>query len=119
MEQRNDASTTEDTTSVNHAVIGWGIAAVVFAIVCVTINNSAMVLGASFFMKCLAAIVGALTGWIGALIGDAIRKVAHPDAVYTHGGMLSLIWIKLFWAFGPQIIGLVIGGALGCGLVLR
>ena len=53
------------------------------------------------------------------LIGDAIRKFAHPDAVFTGGGMLSLIWIKVFWKVGPQVIGLFIGVMLGCALVLR
>ena len=40
---------------------------------------------------------------IGTLLGDAIRKFAHPDAVYT-GGILNLIWIKVFWLMGPQVI---------------
>ncbi|QAY94141.1 hypothetical protein CUN63_08575 [Pseudomonas sp. ACM7] len=84
-----------------------------------TYNTSSMALGAGWFAKCLAVLVGAFLGWLGALAGDAIRKFAHPDAVYTSGGMLSLIWIKLFWALGPQVIGLGIGVVFGCAMVLR
>lgn len=112
---------TEDsnTGGISPAIIGWGIAAVVLAIFSVTFNSSAMVLGAGWFAKCLTVLVGALLGWLGALAGDAIRKFAHPDAVFTNGGILSLIWIKLFWAVGPQVLGLCVGVFFGCAMVLR
>jgi hypothetical protein len=103
---------------INGAIIGWGIVALVLAILMCTFNNSAMVLGASFGAKFLAVIVGSVFGWVGALIGDAIRKFAHPDAVLTQGGMFHLIGIKLFWLCGPQLVGLGLGVALGCSLVL-
>jgi len=64
-------------------------------------------------------MVGAVLGWIGAVVGDAIRKFAHPDTVFTSGGLLSLLWIKIFWRVGPQLIGLVGGVMVGCALVLR
>lgn len=100
------------------AVIGWGIVAIALALFMCISNNSAMVLGASFGAKVLAVIVGSALGLLGALLGDAIRKFAHPDAVFTNGGMFQLIGIKLFWLCGPQLIGLGIGVALGCSLVL-
>jgi hypothetical protein len=117
MEHDSNQSSTD--TSTNAVVGGWAIAALVFAIICITFNTSAMVLGAGFFVKFLAVVAGSVLGLIGALLGDAIRKFAHPDAVYTSAGMLSLMWIKLFWMLGPQVIGLIAGGAIGCGLVLR
>lgn len=104
---------------INPTVIGWAVAALVFAIFSVTVNSSAMVLGAGFFAKFMAVLVGSALGLGGALLGNAIRKFAHPDAVFTQGGILSLIWIKVFWAIGPQMIGLVCGVLLGCSLVLR
>ena len=107
------------TSSVSPAMIGWGVAAAVFAIVSVTFNTSSMALGAGWFAKCLAVLVGAFLGWLGALAGDAIRKFAHPDAVFTNGGTLSLIWIKVFWAVGPQVLGLCVGVFFGCAMVLR
>lgn len=105
--------------SVSPAIIGWGFAALVVAIFSVVFNTSAMVLGAGWFAKCMAVLVGAGLGWGGALLGDAIRKFAQPDGVFTNGGMLSLIWIKMFWALGPQVIGLVVGVLFGCAIVLR
>lgn len=104
---------------INPAIIGWAVAALIVAIISVTYNNSAMVLAASFFAKCIAVLVGTALGTLGALLGDAVRKFAHPDAVYTTGGMLSLIWIKVFWAVGPQVIGVICGVMLGASLVLR
>jgi len=100
-------------------LIGWGIAALVLSILSVTFNTSAMVLGAGLLAKCFAVVVGTVLGWIGAVVGDAIRKFAHPDAVFTSGGLLSLLWIKIFWRIGPQLIGLVGGVMVGCALVLR
>ncbi|QDD92087.1 hypothetical protein CCZ28_13725 [Pseudomonas oryzihabitans] len=100
-------------------MIGWGVAALALGILSVTFNTSAMVLGAGLLAKCFAVVVGTVLGWIGAVVGDAIRKFAHPDAVFTSGGLLSLLWIKIFWRVGPQLIGLVCGVMLGCALVLR
>jgi len=113
-------SPSEDSLSpINPGLIGWAIAALVLGILSVTFNTSAMVLGAGFLAKCFAIVVGTVLGWIGAVVGDAIRKFAHPDAVFTSGGLLSLLWIKIFWRIGPQLIGLVGGVMVGCALVLR
>lgn len=116
--EQNDLAGTQNLP-IKPATIGWGVAALALAIFMVVFNNSAMVLGAGFFAKCVAVIVGALLGWGGAMLGDAIRRFAHPDAVFTNGGILQLVWIKIFWALGPQVIGLFIGVALGASLVLR
>jgi len=97
----------------------WGGIALLVAIVFCTFNSSAMVVGAGFFAKLLAVIVGTIFGGSGALIGDAIRKFAQPDAVFTSGGLVQLAWLKLFWKIGPQTIGLLIGVSVGCALVLR
>ena len=85
----------------------------------VTFNNAPMVLGASFLTKAFSVIVGILLGTIGALIGNALRKFAHPNTVYTNGGFFQLIWIKVFWAMGPQVIGLFVGVSLGISIVLK
>ncbi|AKA82685.1 hypothetical protein [Pseudomonas synxantha] len=107
------------TSSISTAMISWGVAAAVLAIVSVTFNTSSMVLGAGWFAKCMAVLVGAFLGWLGAMAGNAIREFAHPDAVFTNGGILSLIWIKVFWAVGPQVLGLCVGVFFGCAMVLR
>lgn len=105
--------------AVSQSVLWWGIAAVVLAILMCTFNNSALVLRAGFFAKLFAVILGSAFGLGGALIGDALRKFAQPSSFYTNGGFFHLIWIKVFWVCGPQVIGLGIGVALGCSLVLR
>ena len=109
----------KDNTALIQSAAIWGIAAFILAILMCTHNNSAMVLSAGFFAKLFAVIVGTAGGTAGALLGDAIRKAAHPDAVFTTGGLLSLLWIKVFWKVGPQVIGLVLGVGLGVSLVLR
>jgi hypothetical protein len=99
------------------SVIIWGCISIALALFMVTSNTSAMVLGASFWSKSFAFLVGSVLGLAGALIGDAIRKFAAPDMVFT-SGMGSLIWQKVFWLIGPQTIGCIIGIALGASLVL-
>lgn len=112
-------SAASELPAVCSSVFIWGGVALIVAIIFCTANNSAMVLGAGFFAKLLAILIGALFGWVGAIIGDALRKIAQPDAVYTSGGLLQLAGLKLFWMIGPQSIGVVLGVALGCVLVLR
>ena len=119
MEPEHEPTNVSESLPVSPHVIGWGIASLAFTIVLLTVNTSAMVLGASFMMKLFAGAVGVITGWLGALLGNAIRKFAQPDAIYTSGGALHLIGLKLFWMAGPQLIGLIIGSALGSSLVLR
>ena len=104
---------------VERTVAIWAGLAVIVAILMCTVNSSAMVLRAGFFLKLMAIVVGAVLGLVGAVLGDAIRKFAQPDAVFTLGGMLQLIWVKVFWRIGPQVIGLVLGVALGTSLVLK
>lgn len=106
-------------SSISPVMIGWGVTAAVLAIVSVTFNTSSMVLSAGWFAKCVAVLVGSFLGWLGAMAGNAIREFAHPDAVFTNGGILSLIWIKVFWAVGPQVLGLCVGVFFGCAMVLR
>lgn len=122
MHQETDQNTPTDMNTkppIQKMTIVWAIASFIVAIFFVTNNTSPIVLSAGFFMKSLACLVGALTGWIGALLGDAIRKFAAPDAMFTSGGMGSIVKMKLFWLFGPQLIGLIFGALLGITLVLN
>lgn len=124
MENNNEAVSLPDAQSpkglnVDRTVLMWAGLAFVVAVVACVFNNSAMVLRAGFFAKLFAVIVGTALGLGGALIGNAIRKFAHPDAVFTSGGIVQLVWIKVFWKIGPQVIGLLVGVMLGCSLVLR
>ncbi|MCD6010091.1 hypothetical protein [Halomonas sp. IOP_31] len=112
------AASNSPVSSLSPAMVGWGIAAIIVSFVVLTFNTSPMVLGASFFAKLLAGLLGSVFGVVGALLGDMLRRFVHPDMVFTSGGFFSLLGIKLFWLVGPQLIGLGIGVALGCALVL-
>ncbi|WP_218569047.1 hypothetical protein [Pseudomonas sp. A-1] len=116
--EQNDLAENHDLP-LKPATIGWGVAALALSIFIIVFNNSAIVLGAGFFAKCMAVVAGSALGWGGAMIGDAIRRFAHPDAVFTSGGILQLVWIKIFWALGPQVIGLLIGSLVGVSLMLK
>jgi hypothetical protein len=71
-----------------------------------------------FFAKLLLLILGSGLGYIGALVGDAVRKFALPDAVFTNGGIGQLIKTKLFWMIGPQFVGIVVGSFVGLGIII-
>lgn len=107
-----------DTPNIPATLIGWGIASIALCIFMITFNNSYMVLGASFLAKAFAVIVGSILGFIGAVIGDFLRRLAMPTMTFTRGGFFSLLFIRLFWLIGPQVIGLFIGIAVGTGIVL-
>lgn len=114
-----EANSPRNATFQSPAVVGWGIASLALAIAALTFNTSPIVLGASFMAKAFAVLVGAVLGTVGALIGNTIRKFAQPDAVFTQSGFLGLIWIRVFWTVGPQVIGLLAGVFVGAALVLR
>lgn len=121
-EQRSDVAQGKGggvAMQVSPSVIGWGVASVAFTIFAIAVNVSPAVLGAGLLAKIFAGVVGSVFGLAGALLGNAFRNFARPDAVFTNGGVASLVWIKIFWAIGPQVIGLVIGSAFGVGLIVN
>jgi hypothetical protein len=69
--------------------------------------------------KVFAILVGTGLGALGALIGNALRKAVHPDAVWTTGGFWALMWVKVFWKWGPQTIGMAAGTFIGIALVIH
>lgn len=100
-------------------MITWGVVSALLSIVLITNNNASFVLAAGFFSKLFAFILGSILGLMGAMIGDAIRKFALPDLFVTNGGIGAIIWSRVFWGIGPQVIGLFIGAALGIGMILH
>lgn len=68
-------------------------------------------------VRVLAGLVAIPTGFIGLVIGDVLRRAVMPDAIMTSGGFFGLLKAKLFWAIGPQAVGLAIGVFGGAALV--
>jgi hypothetical protein len=72
-----------------------------------------------FWTRLLASVVSIPTGFLGALIGDAVRRFAIPDAIFTNGGLFAIIKTKLFWMCVPQLVGMFIGIGIVGGMILR
>lgn len=100
-------------------LLTWGAVSFIFAALFTFNNNSAMVLMASGLLKVVAVLVGTATGTLGAWIGEAIRRYALPDGFFTDGGITSILKTKLFWAIGPQFIGMFLGMSIGAAIVLK
>jgi hypothetical protein len=100
------------------ALTKWGATAIAFA----ALTSYAMYVNPKynfgFFSAVLCFIVVSISGTIGALIGSAVCNFVKPSAVWTTGGFFSLLWIKIFWRIGPQVIGLIALGGIGGGLLL-
>jgi len=72
-----------------------------------------------FFSLTFIFILATGFGFVGANIGDFLRKAAMPSAILTSGGMREILWQKLFWFMGPQVIGAFFGGGVGCLIILK
>lgn len=89
--------------------------AVLYAVVCTAIV--AVATGAAifspkvqlgFFGYIVLFVSGSIFTTIGALAGDALRRLAMPD-FYVTRGFADSIKTRIFWAIGPQAIGWFLG----------
>lgn len=62
-----------------------------------------------FWASLLMFIFYSIVPAIGCTIGNILRKIAMPMFIITDGGMGSLLKARAFWAYGPQLIGWVLG----------
>jgi len=60
----------------------------------------------------IAIVTGTPLGVAGATVGDAFRRAACPDQI-KEDGFLKMLQANLYWAIGPQLIGMFIGALLG------
>lgn len=58
-------------------------------------------------------IFGSLFMALGAMGGELVRRFIHPDVLMAEGAG-DMLKKRLFWKFGPQCIGAVIGSVI-CG----
>lgn len=70
-----------------------------------------------FFGNLLFFILGSGLGYLGALVGDMLRKFVMPEFVFTSGGFGQLFKTKLFWLIGPQCIGIIVGVFTGRNII--
>jgi hypothetical protein len=63
----------------------------------------------------LGFILALPLSFLGYIIGNKLRLALHPDFVIADGFM-GLLKEKIFWRFGPQVIGALIGLVIGIGL---
>ena len=70
----------------------------------------------SIFSKLLVFICCLPSGYIGALAGDFVRKLAMPDMYFT-SGFIDILKKKFFWFIGPQLIGMFIFDGIAGALV--
>lgn len=99
----------------------YAILAVMFAFVCAYAGGDHMrpPVHVNMLGRIGIFILAALLAYIGALIGDFIRQLAIPDSIITTGGMASILKEKFFWFIVPQLVGCVIGGALGGVIIIK
>lgn len=122
VQQGQVAVSTDESAGLSPLMVQAIIYAVVaFFMACfvVFVNNAPAVKNAGVLAKILAIIVATGVGALGALLGNALRLAVHPDAVFTMGGFWSLLWIKVFWKWGPQTIGMVAGVFIAAAMVLK
>jgi hypothetical protein len=96
---------------------GGAILAVVLVLLTdFTILSEGGVSVAKLILFCILNLISLPLAFIGSIIGNKIRLWLHPDFVIA-SGFWGLLKEKLFWRFGPQLIGAVIGSSLGAGLI--
>lgn len=61
-----------------------------------------------FFGYIALFVSGSIFTTIGALVGNALRRLAMPDLYFTRG-FADSIKKRIFWAIGPQAIGWFLG----------
>lgn len=102
-----------------HELIRWAVFSAVLLLFVLCASNSPTIAYASFFLKLCAFVVGVLFGAVGGVIGNVIRWLVRPDFIVTDAGMATLLWRRVFWSIGLQVIGAA-GSSLFClGLLLR
>ena len=67
----------------------------------------------SLTSKLFVAVFSLVCAPVGIILGDKFRQFAAPDA-FLASGMMDIFWKKLFFMYGPQIIGGVIGVFVAC-----
>ena len=85
------------------------IAAFIHAYTYDGIVSQRVVIQVTFWVRAGMFITGSIGGTIGMAIGRIVRDWVRPDFIVTGDGMKGLVKARLFWAIGPQLIGMLVG----------
>ena len=72
----------------------------------------------SFWLRLVTIVISIPLAFVGFMVGDFVRRLTIPDMIFTTGGMLSILKEKLFWFCVPQLVGIVVGVAVGASMML-
>jgi hypothetical protein len=71
-----------------------------------------------FFTRMFMFIAGVPFGYLGMTVGKAIRNAIVPDFIMS-ASTGGLIKARIFWAIGPQAIGLLVGMCIALYIVFK
>lgn len=102
----------EETAGVDNSTALYLTIAIIVALLVVIFGNTKHGYNPGFIARVFMFFLGSAGGFLGMKVGRAIRDAIIPDFVLTQGAT-GLIKARLFWAMGPQAIGLFVGMAAG------
>lgn len=104
-------------SALSQTVIFYAIVSVVAAIIYVfAFDGGGARFSLTLWLRLGMVVFGSIAGTLGMTIGRVMRDLVRPDFIMTSEGMKGLVKAKLFWAIGPQSIGLLVGIMFGSAL---
>ncbi|VVE75918.1 hypothetical protein PCA31118_05093 [Pandoraea captiosa] len=95
----------------------------IWAIVCVVVAFFAASVylphqAHAFVLKFLSLwIAGSMLGHVGVRLGDGVQRIIQPDILVTSARISDVMWTRICWAIGPQIVGLYVGAVVGTSIL--
>jgi len=115
---------TQAANETNGSRKGSGVARVVWAILSlfVALLATGVYLPPHTHLAVFALLLiwwgGALLGYLGARLGDAVRRIARPNVIMTTDGVSDALWARICWGIGPQTVGLFLGSVTGTSILV-
>lgn len=96
--------------------IRYGVA--IFVAICVVVaffilrkTPGYISLNLSLLIELIILISLFIFGYIGFIVGDFLRHWVMPSH-FIANDFYTLVQMKIFWKIGPQLVGMIIGGAI-------
>ena len=68
-------------------------------------------LNLSLWVELIIVISSFIFGYIGFIVGDFLRHWVMPSH-FIANDFSTLVQMKIFWKIGPQLVGMITGGAI-------